>query len=317
MQPFDSKTYKGLWAAIPTPWSGSGALDENVLIRNCERLASVRVDGIYTTDSDGEFYAIEFDEFRHLARAFARAREPFSIPAAMGVTWTNTRGIIDRIKAALGNGIPNVHVAFPYFMPLAAPDVDCFFDDLAKAAPDARWIHYAHPSAQPTLTGKDYATIASRHPHQLIGTKLGTTNFQELTEILLHAPNLAHTVVDPTILPGYLLGAVGVCSYWCNTLPRWHRAYVDACAFHNWSAAVPLHKKLLEWELTQISKLRTLNHRHGIIGKLRASLTGFLEDTGITRAPYYPVSETLKTDIQRAFHEFWAPEIARERFDSH
>lgn len=75
MRALNRQTLKGLWSAVPTPWDERGDLDEGVLTRNCERLAAAGVDGIYTTDSDGEFYAIELDEFRRLAVVFGRAME--------------------------------------------------------------------------------------------------------------------------------------------------------------------------------------------------------------------------------------------------
>jgi len=317
MRALDNKTLRGLWSAVPTPWDrSSGRLDAGVLERNCLRLAeSGAVDGIYTTDSDGEFYAIELDEFRALARAFGKAMESCArhgIDAAMGVTWCNTRGIIDRIKASLDAGIPNVHVAFPFFMPLAAGDVDRFFEDLAQQAPQARWIHYAHPRCLPTLSGQDYARLSRRFPEQFIGSKLGTTDTTALTEIMLHSPHLAHFVVDTTILPGMMLGAVGCYSYWCNTLPRWHRGYFDACLSGEWDEARRRHLKLMRWELEHISKIRAAGHLHGIIGKTRAALSGFLEDSGVTRAPYYPVSDALQAELRRAFRDYWADELVAE-----
>ena len=128
MRALDTGTLKGLWSAVPTPWDERGNVDQGMLTRNCQRLAAARVDGIYTTDSDGEFYAIELDQFRQLARSFAAAMEGLPVDVAMGVTWTHTQGIIDRIKVSCDVGIPNVHVAFPFFMPLAASDVDRFWE---------------------------------------------------------------------------------------------------------------------------------------------------------------------------------------------
>lgn len=56
----------GVWAAIATPFNDRGLLDEDVLRENMRRLAAAGVHGIYTTDADGEFYAVELDEFRRL-----------------------------------------------------------------------------------------------------------------------------------------------------------------------------------------------------------------------------------------------------------
>jgi len=205
-----STTLRGLWAAVPTPWKPGGGIDAGTLRRNCERLADIaRVDGIYTTDSDGEFYAIELDEFRQLARMFGKAVEAARVDAAMGVTWSSTQGVIDRLKAARDAGIPNAHVGFPMFMPMARSDVDRFWGDLARAVPDTRWIHYAHPRCGPTMTGADYTRIAKPFPEQLIGTKLVTGSISEITEILQRAPQLAHFVVDPTRGPAGFLGARG------------------------------------------------------------------------------------------------------------
>lgn len=310
----DRQTLSRLWSAVPTPWKQDGSIDEGILHRNCAKLKAAGVDGIYTTDSDGEFYAIELNEFRHLAGVFGKAMESAGIDAAMGVTWSHTQGIVDRIKAACDAGIPNVHVAFPIFMPLAKGDVDRFWDDLATAVPQARWIHYAHPRCGPTLSGADYRRLALRHPDQFIGSKLGTTDLMQLSEILVGSPELAHFVVDPTMGVGMMLGARGCYSYWVNTLPGWHRRYMDSCVRQDWVTAATYHRKLIEWELKHVRPLRDLGHLHGIIGKARGALTGFLEDTGRTRPPYYPIAPELKQAFQSAFDTYWAEEIRHEQW---
>ena len=315
MRTLNPSTLRGLWSAILSPWDSEGKIDEGILQRNCGKLAAAGADGIYTTDSDGEFYAIELEEFRDLAQAFARAVEPIGIDAAIGVSWSHTRGIIDRIKAACDAGLPNVHVAFPIFMPLAAPDVDRFFGDLAEAVPQARWIHYAHSRCGPVLTGEDYSRLSKHYPDQFIGTKIPTVDVSALTEILANSEHLAHFICEYTILPGMLLGAKGCYSYWVNVLPQWHRAFFDACLGGQWEAAARYHTKLIQWERTGVQPLREAGHRHGIIGKARAELTGWLEETGSSRAPYYPVSRDLRDPMKEAFERYWAVEIKQEDFE--
>ena len=312
MRMLDRRTHRGLWSAIATPWTSAGALDSDTLTYNCNQIAGAGVDGVYPTDSDGEFYAIELDVFQKLARAFVRAMEPTGVDAAMGVTWSNTRGIIDRAKAACDAGIPNLHIAFPFFMPLAKTDVDRFFDDLVQAVPQSRWIHYAHPRAGPALTGADYLRLSTKFPEQFIGTKLGWAEQGQLAEILLGAPELSHFVVDPTMLPGMMMGARGCCSYWVNTLPRWQRRYMDACLAGRWEEARQCHLKLMKWELMFIAPLRALGHLHGIIGKARGALSGFLRDNGYTQPPYYPVAHDVQAKLNQAFDLYWADEIEAE-----
>ncbi len=306
---------QGLWPALPTPWTTNDKIDHGILSENCSRLAEARVDGVYTTDADGEFYAIELNEFTELAQRFAQAMETTGVDAAMGVSWINTRGVMDRIRIAVDAGIPNVHVALPLFMPLADPDVDRFFEDLAEAVPEARWIHYAHTSSRPMLKGKDYARLADRFPDQLIGTKIAAVfDVPNLTDILAWAPMLAHQVGDPTLAVGTMLGACGNCSYWANTLPGWSRRYMDACLSGRWTEAATCHKKLWQWELDHVAPLKDAGHRHGIIGRALGALSGFLLEGASPRGPYYPVSSELQKTLISAFDSFWAEELQQESF---
>lgn len=306
---------RGLWAAVATPWGKNGKLDQGILAENCARLAAAGVDGIYTTDADGEFYAIELDEFAALVQAFARAMESTGVDAAIGVSWFNTRGVIDRMRIAVEAGIPNVHVALPLFIPLALADVDRYFEDLANAVPHARWIHYAHSRSQPALTGKDYARLAERFRDHLIGTKIAATfDVRSLTEILVNAPMLAHMVGDPTLAIGAMLGARGSCSYWVSVLPGWSRQYMDLCLNGQWSQAANYHKKLSQWELEYVAPVVDAGHRHAVVGRALRLLSGFLIEGTDTRAPYYPIAARLQSQLKSDFETFWAGELREEPF---
>lgn len=313
MRQLNRDTLQGLWAAVPTPWDQSGRLDEGILIENCARLAAGGVDGVYTTDADGEFYAIELDEFAQLAHAFARAMESTGVDAAIGISWFNTKGVIDRMQLALDAGISNVHVSLPLFIPLAETDVNRFFDDLANAVPEGRWIHYAHSRSQPVFTGNDYARLAAQFSENLIGTKIAAAfDVASLTEITSNAAMLAHQVGDPTLAIGTMLGAKGSCSYWVTVLPAWSRRYMDACRDGRWSDAITYHKRLWQWELAHVAPLVKLGHRHAIVGKALRLLSGFLVEGAATRAPYYPIAAELQPRLKSAFDAYWAEELAEE-----
>jgi 4-hydroxy-tetrahydrodipicolinate synthase len=80
------KNLHGVWAAVPTPFDEWGHFDPGVLRENVRRLHTAGVHGVYTTDSDGEFYAIELDEFRRIADTLADESRRLGIPTQMGVT---------------------------------------------------------------------------------------------------------------------------------------------------------------------------------------------------------------------------------------
>lgn len=304
----------GLWSAIPMPWDRDGHLDEGVLERNIARLANVPCDGIYTTDSDGEFYALELAEFRDFVASFTRFMATADCGIQIGVTWTNTAGIIDRIKVCLDHGVSTVHIGYPYWMPLNRDDVKRFWHDLAEAVPDARWIHYNTPRGHVPMRGADYRSLATEFPHQFIGTKLGSQNFLELSEIIGATPHLAHFLTDFTIVPGLMLGGRGVYSFWVNTLPGWHRRLLDLCRAGEWQTAIALQRKFNCWECECVEPLVQRGYLHGIVGKARAAASGFLEDAGYTRPPYQPVPAPLADKLAADFRRWWAAELAQESF---
>lgn len=296
---------RGLWAAVPTPWDSSGRIQPDVLERNIARYAEIPMDGVYTTDSDGEFYALELDEFRILSKSFSHAMSQTQMAAALGVTWSHTQGIIDRMKVGIDHGVNAFHIAFPYWMPLSNSDHERFWEDLAKAVPEARWIHYNTARAHRVLKGKDYARLAAQYPDQMIGTKLGSFSLFDIVDCISSSPQLAHLAVDYTTVPAMMVGAVGTCSYWANTLPRWTRRMTDLCFQGEWQEAMRMQHFLLVWETRHVAPLREAGHLHGIVGKARGALTGFLEDSGYTKPPYYPVSESLMREFKTAFNNYW------------
>lgn len=315
MKPIDiAEDVKGLWAAIPMPWTAAGRLDEAIFARNVDRLAEARVDGIYTTDADGEFYSIELDEFRTIAASFAQAMQRVDCRAQVGVTWTNTQGIIDRMRICLDLGINTFHICYPYFMPLNAADVRRFWHDLAAAAPAARWIHYNTPRGHVRMLGAEYRSLAAEFPEQFIGTKLGTQNFLELSDIIAATPQLSHILTDFTVVPGMLLGGRGTYSFWVNSLPGWQRRLVDLCQRGEWDAAMAMQRKFNLWETSCVEPYVRRGYLHGIIGKARGAASGFLEDEGRTRAPYQPLPDGDADRLAADFRDWWAEELAAERF---
>ena len=304
----------GLWAAVPMTWTSTGRLDEAMFGRNLERLAGVPCDGIYSTDSDGEFYALELDEFQEFVGVFAKRMADLPCGIQVGVTWTNTQGIVDRIKVCLDHGISAVHICYPYWMPLNQQDVKQFWLDLATAVPRSRWIHYNTPRGHVKMTGADYQLLSDQYPEQFIGTKLGSQNFLELSEIIFSTPFLAHVLTDFTVVPGMMLGGRGTYSFWANTLPGWQRRLVDLCLAGQWEEAMKMQSKFNAWETTCVEPLVRRGYLHGIVGKARCAASGFLEDNGFTRAPYQPVPTENVRQLANDFCKWWSVELNAESF---
>src|SRR5713226_4582011 len=63
-------------------------------------------------------------------------RENLRRPTQVGVTWTNTRGMLDRLQHAASRGILGAHVGHPFFMPMTPSSYAAFWRDVQSVVPD-------------------------------------------------------------------------------------------------------------------------------------------------------------------------------------
>jgi 4-hydroxy-tetrahydrodipicolinate synthase len=210
----------GVWAAIATPFDEHDHFDEDVFRENVRRLHKAGVHGVYTTDSDGEFYAIELAEFRRIVDVFADEAERLGLATQVGVTWPNTQGMLDRLRYAADRGILGAHVGHPFFMPMTPRSYAAFWADVQAAVPG--WfglVHYNTPRVHNTQRGSDYAVLQIAVPN-LIGTKHVGSDVGEFMAVVTEAPQLSHFTGEHAFTPFVFLGARGIYSWFANFNPR-------------------------------------------------------------------------------------------------
>ncbi len=283
----------GVWAAIATPFDAHDRFDEEVFRENIRRLHGAGVHGIYTTDSDGEFYAIELDEFKRIVKVFADETQRLGCPTMVGVTWVNTQGMIDRLQYAAEQGILGAHVGHPFFMPMSAESYQAFWDDLQRAAPDRfALIHYNTPRVHNYRRGPDYLPLLDIP--NLVGTKHVGSDFPEFLTLMAAAPQLSHFTGEHAMTPYMLFGARGVYSWFVNFNPRYMLDWYEDIVAQRWALARHRQERMHAFILAK-SILDGSGNLHGIVGKATAAASSFLvEAANRTRAPYLPVpAETV------------------------
>jgi 4-hydroxy-tetrahydrodipicolinate synthase len=279
----------GVWAAIPTPFDERERFDEGVFRENVRRLHSAGVHGIYTTDSDGEFYAIELAEFKRIVSAFADEAHGLGIATQVGVTWCNTAGILDRIAFAADCGILGAHVGHPFFMPMTPDSYRAFWADVGRAAPDRfALVHYNTPRVHNTQHGPDYAVLQSEVAN-LVGTKHVGRDFPEFADVVRSAPDLSHFTGEHAMTPFMMFGARGVYSWFVNFNPRYMLEWYEDIQAGRFEAARHRQERMFSF-IRAAEVLRGEGNLHGIVSKAMAAASPFLEGVNRTRRPYLPVS---------------------------
>jgi 4-hydroxy-tetrahydrodipicolinate synthase len=298
----------GVWVAVATPFDEDDRIDEGILRENLRRLAGVGVHGIYTTDADGEFYALELDEFRRLAEIFADETQRLGVPTQMGCTWSHTRGIVERLRIAADLGVDGAHVGHPTYMPMTPDSLRTFWHDVSAAVPESfALIHYNTPRCPNYLYGRDYAALARELPN-LVGTKHVGSNFLEFMDLLDAAPVLSHFTGEHAFTPYTFFGARGVYSWFANFNPRYMLEWWDDLEHSRWKEARRRQERMHEF-MTASEILHGDGNLHGIIGKALTAAGSFLIPANRTRRPYLPVPEETVEEFRRVVQERF-PDLA-------
>ncbi|MCC7368102.1 MAG: dihydrodipicolinate synthase family protein [Chloroflexi bacterium] len=292
----------GVWAAIGTPFDARERFDEEVFRENIRRLHAAGVHGIYTTDSDGEFYAIELDEFRHIVDVFADETQRIGAAAMVGVTWCNTEGVVARLRHAVDRGILGAHVGHPFFMPSTAASYRGFWEDISAAAPDGfGLVQYNTPRCHNYLRGPDYAVLQRDFP-KLIGTKHVGVDFTEFMSVMADAPQISHLVGEGVMAPYLMFGGRGINSWFTNFNPRFVLDLYNDVVAGRWDSARQRQKRLHAF-IGAIDVLQETGNLHGIIGKAVTEASPFLISTPTTRRPYQPVVREAVERFRRIVEE--------------
>jgi 4-hydroxy-tetrahydrodipicolinate synthase len=128
------ETLTGPWAGLPVAWTDDDHFDEDTYRSDIARCSKAGVPGVYTGGTTGEFYAMEMDEFRAVARATAEEGHAHNKPVIIGCSSTYTLGAARRAAFAAEIGADAIQVTLPFWMEVADAQVVPFFREVSRAA---------------------------------------------------------------------------------------------------------------------------------------------------------------------------------------
>jgi len=285
-----SEGIKGVWAGLTMAWDEKDRLDEGTYHANSERLCLARVHGIYTTGSTGEFYALDFDEFRQMVDIQAEICGKWNMPLQIGCCADSTRKVIRLVEcAAQKKQVGAVQVVIPYWMELNDNEVLQFFRDLYTACPEMPLVHYNIPRAKRFLTGPCYQRIVKVAP-TLVGVKftMAGAHFGQLQQALLMTPELSYFVSEDLLVSAMMLGARGSYSSLVCTNPKFMLTLYEHVRCARWAEALKMQAFIARFfdEVASFIESRGEGTSDPVFDKGLAVASGFLLGSARTRRPY-------------------------------
>jgi 4-hydroxy-tetrahydrodipicolinate synthase len=287
---------KGMWISVPTEWTEDYQFDEKTFRDEIALLIDSGVHGLYTTGSTGEFFALDWDEYKAVTDAFL-AETVGKVPVQVGANWFNTRDTIKRVRYARDKGADAVQVCFPGWLQMREEDYDQFFTDVYEAVPDIAIIHYNVSHAKKLFKGTDYRRVIPKVP-TLIGTKAAVPLIDYL-ELQVNAPELRHFTGEHVFPLAHLVGSHGMYTSWYMMNPDFFHAYYNLCIDGKQREAAEMTLRLTKWHETAVIPLSDKGYKHAVLDKAFVELGGWLPGNRRTRKPYQPMTDEDFAELKR------------------
>jgi dihydrodipicolinate synthase/N-acetylneuraminate lyase len=161
-------TFTGPWAGLPVAWNDNDRFDEATYRADVARCCEAGVPGVYTAGTTGEFYAMEFDEWKAVTRATIEEGRAHGVPVMIGCTSTYNLGAARRAAYAVECGADAIQVALPFWMEIGDDQIVPFFTEVAAAAEGLPLSIYETTRAKKTLTLDQHRAIKDSVPSYLM-----------------------------------------------------------------------------------------------------------------------------------------------------
>ena len=287
---------KGMWISVPTEWDENGDFNEKVFRDEIALLIDSGVHGLYTTGSTGEFFALDWDEYKKITEVFLDETKG-KVAVQVGANWFNTRDTIRRAAFARDHGAGAVQICFPGWLSMRDEDYDQFFYDIHDGVPDVALVHYNVSHARKLFKGKDYQRILPRVP-TLIGTKAAVP-IMDYLELQVNAPELRHFSGEYAFPLHHLMGSKGMYTSWYMMNPAFFHHYYNLCLANDYLSAAEITLRLTKWHETAVTPLIEKGFKHAVLDKAFVEIGGWLPGNRMTRKPYQPLPDVEFNTLKR------------------
>lgn len=169
------ETLTGPWAGLPVAWTDDNCFDEEIYRADVIQCCRANIPGVYTGGTTGEFYAMEFDEFKRVAAATVESCHESETPAMIGCSSTYTLGAIRRAKYAAELGADAIQVALPFWMEMGDVQIIDFFKEVSASCGDLPISIYETTRAKRCLTLEQHRAIHDVvHNYLMVKSNEGT-----------------------------------------------------------------------------------------------------------------------------------------------
>lgn len=293
---------RGIWMPLLLPWDAQGRLDGRSCDANLDRLIAAGLGGLYTLDTSSEFYTLEFDAWRAIARRFVKRCRAAKVgfPIGLGCTWTNQEGALRRVREARDLGVEVIHLSPPYWLPLPREGLIRFYSEVNACAGHLGVIIYAPNWGKIGLTAEFYRVLVAAAPC-IVGTK--SDSGSGLLELRIGGQLQSHFVHEQQLVVAARAGASGCYSALAGVGMEYVKEWWAMMEEGRWGEANARNAQVQKFYAEAVQPLRDRGIIAGAIDKAMAQVGGFAGSRQL-RPPYLSVPDKLYAAMENAARRY-------------
>jgi 4-hydroxy-tetrahydrodipicolinate synthase len=211
MKPLGCHEICGNWATLLLAWNDDDSLDIARVADEIDALIAMRVDGIYSNGTAGEFHALTEGEFDRMAELLADRCERSGTPFQIGVSHMSAQISLERLRRCVPLAPAAVQMILPDWFPVTEAEAVGFLDRMAEAAEGIGIVLYNPPHAKRVLQPAEIGRLAQQIP-ALVGVKVADGDDAWYAAMREHCGSLSVFVPGHHLATGVWQGAHGAYS---------------------------------------------------------------------------------------------------------
>jgi len=310
VKPLISSEIRGNWATLLSAWNADDSLDLSRVAAEIDTLIAMRVDGIYSNGTAGEFHTQTEAEFDQISKCLAEKCNAAGMRFQIGVSHMSAQISRERLRRIVPLAPGAVQVILPDWFPVTEDEAITFLKTMAEVANGIGLVLYNPPHAKRVWSPEQIGRLATHVP-ALIGLKTAGGDDAWYASMRHHLQNLSAFIPGHMLASGIQRGAHGAYSNVACLNPRAAQHWTDQMKT-NLAGALELEKRLRRFMDAYIAPFITeQKYCNAACDRFMALLGGWTNVGERMRWPYrsIPMSEfeRVRSAAQKLIPEFITP----------
>ena len=297
MTPLTHSEIYGNWATLLVPVNEDNSINYTLLAEEMDILIAMRVNGIYSNGTAGEFYNQTETEFRQINALLADKCHAAQMPFQVGCSHMSPQLSLERLRFALTLHPSAIQVILPDWFPPTMQECIRYLEVMAELAAPVGLVLYNPPHAKKRLDPAGFAEILQAGI-PLAGCKVPGGDAAWYAAMKAAAPALSIFVPGHHLATGISLGAHGAYSNVACLHPLAAQQWYDTM-LTDMPTALELEQRIrLFMSRYIVPYISEQGFSNQAVDKLLATIGGWADISTRLRWPYQSINPQEITQLR-------------------